>query len=109
MADDLIHVTEAESEVLAALWMGGPMSPTKLVEAVQARKHWGNATVKTLIGRLMRKKAIRSERDDGRLLYYPLITREAFLRGEVQGLVDRLFDGAPQKLGAFINRNWPPH
>jgi predicted transcriptional regulator len=97
-----IHVTEAESEVLAALWRLGPLTPARLVEAVKARRDWGEATIKTLLGRLMRKQAIRSERDDGRLLYHPLVTREMYVMAEIQTLADRLFDGNPRHLADFI-------
>ena len=99
---DPIHVTEAESEVLSALWRNGPLTPTRLIEAVKARRDWGDATIKTLLGRLMQKKAIRSQKDDGRLLYHPLITREAYVSAETRTLIDRLFDGDPKKLAAFL-------
>jgi BlaI family penicillinase repressor len=99
-----IHVTEAESEVLAALWRYGPLTPARLVETVKARRDWGEATIKTLLGRLMQRKAVRSERDDGRLLYHPLITRETYVAGEVEALIDRLFEGDPEKLAAHLTR-----
>lgn len=101
-----IHITEAESEVLAALWRLGPLTPVRLIEAVKARRDWGDATIKTLLGRLMQKKAIRSQRDDGRLLYHPLVTREQYVTAEVQALADRLFDGDPRKLQAFVGETW---
>jgi BlaI family penicillinase repressor len=97
-----ISITEAESEVLAALWRLGPLTPARLMEAVKVRRPWGDATIKTLLGRLMQKKAVRSVRDDGRLLYHPLITRDAYVAGEVQALVERLFEGDPGKLAAFL-------
>jgi predicted transcriptional regulator len=96
------HVTEAESEVLAALWRHGPLSPTRLVEAVKARRDWGDATVKTLLGRLMHKKAVRSERDDGRLLYHPLVSRDTYVAAEIQTLADRLFNGDLHRMKALI-------
>jgi predicted transcriptional regulator len=97
-----VHVTEAESEVLAALWRHGPLTPIRLVEAVKARRDWADATIKTLLGRLMQKKAVRSERDDGRLLYHPLVTREIYVAVELQSLADRLYDGDPKRLAEFI-------
>jgi BlaI family penicillinase repressor len=97
-----IHITPAESEIMGALWRAGPLSPARLIETVRDRRGWGAPTIKTLLGRLMQKKAIRSERDDGRLLYRPLIEREAYMTAEVRALVDRLFDGDPAKLAAFL-------
>ena len=97
-----IHVTEAEAEILAARWRHGPLTPLRLIETVKARRPWADATIKTLLGRLMQKKAVHSARDDGRLLYHPMISREAYVAGEVQALTERLFDGDPAKLAAYV-------
>jgi BlaI family transcriptional regulator, penicillinase repressor len=99
----VIAVTEAESVVLAALWRHGPLSFASLIEAVKADQSWGDATIKTLLGRLMRKGAVRSERADGRLSYRPLIDREAYVDQQVQALTDRLFGGSRQALMAFVS------
>ena len=88
--------------MLAALWRHGPLTPVRLIEAVKARREWGDATIKTLLGRLMQKKAVRSVREEGRLLYHPLITREAYVADEVQALADRLFEGDPRALVAHL-------
>ena len=95
--------------MLAALWRCGPLTPARLVETVKARRDWGDATIKTLLGRLMQRKAVRSERDDGRLLYHPMITREAYVAGEVDALIDRLFEGNPERLAAHLARQHGPH
>lgn len=100
-----IHVTEAESEVLAALWKHGPLTPARLIETVKARRDWGDPTIKTLLGRLMQKKAVRSVREAGRLLYHPLLTREAYVDGEIQALADRLFDGDRARLAELVGKD----
>ena len=98
-----IHVTEAEYELMAALWRCGPLSPPDLLAAVQARRDWSGSTIKTLLSRLMHRKAIVAERDRGRLRYRPLLDRQTYVDGEVQALVDRLFDGDPAKLAARLS------
>ena len=98
-----IAVTEAESAVLAALWRHGPLSFASLIEAVKADNAWGDATIKTLLGRLMRKGAVRSERDDGRQRYHAAIDRRDYMAGEVDTLVARLFDGRRAALKAFLD------
>lgn len=104
MAVPRIHVTEAESEILAALWRRGPLTPRGLIEEVGAAQPWGDATIKTLLGRLMRKNVIRSERDDGRLTYRAMIDRETYVDDEVQALANRLFEGRRADLAAFVAR-----
>lgn len=88
-----MRITEAESQVMEALWRKSPLSAEEVLADVKARQPWGDATVKTLINRLLKKKALVSERTEGRHRYRPLLTREAYLQAESQGLLDRLFDG----------------
>ncbi len=77
-----------------ALWRRGPLSAEALIAEVGSGEGWGPATVKTLINRLLKKKALRSERVDGRALYAALVERADYLQSESQGLLDRLFDGS---------------
>ena len=93
-----IAVTEAESVVLAALWRRGPLSFADLIDEVRRGSAWGDATIKTLLNRLMRKGAVRSEREDGRQRYHAMVAREDYVAGEVGVLLDRLFDGRPDAL-----------
>ena len=84
--------------MLAPLWRRGPLSARDLIDEVKDAQAWGEATVKTLLGRLMRKGAIRSEKVEGRQRYHAALSRADYLDGEVQALVDRLFGGDPGRL-----------
>ena len=87
------RISAAESHVMEALWTNGPLGADDIVGAVGAAQNWGEATVKTLINRLLKKKALASEREGGRVRYRPVVTREDYVTGESQGLLDRLFGG----------------
>jgi predicted transcriptional regulator len=87
------RISGAESQVMEALWTQGPLTAEGIVQTVGPAQAWGEATVKTLINRLLKKKAVASERSEGRVRYRPLVSREDYLTGESQGLLDRLFDG----------------
>ncbi len=97
-----LHVTEAESAVLAALWTRGPLSFASLIEDVKAGQPWADATIKTLLHRLIQKGAVRSQKEDGRQRYHAVIDRQTYVEGEVQDLLDRLFDGKPDRLVALL-------
>jgi predicted transcriptional regulator len=88
-----MSVTPAESRIMEALWTRSPLTADEVVAAVAAPQGWGEATVKTLINRLLKRKAIKSERIDGRVRYVPLLQRADYVQAESQGLLDRLFDG----------------
>ena len=61
-------MTQAESAVLAVLWRRGPLAFTSLIEEVKTANAWGDATIKTLLHRLMQKGAVRSQKEYGRRL-----------------------------------------
>lgn len=88
-----MHITAAESQVMESLWRASPLTPDELIADVRTREDWGPATVKTLINRLLKKKALRSERIDGRTRYVPLVQRADYVQAESQNLLDRLFGG----------------
>ena len=88
-----MRITTAESHVLEALWKGPPLTVDEIIAEVAEPQRWGSATVKTLINRLQKKKAVSSERIDGRIRYRALVDRADYLQAESQDLLDRLFDG----------------
>lgn len=77
---------------METLWSEGSATVDALRTAVAAQG-WGEATLRTLINRLLKRKAIRSERTEGRTRYVPLLTRDAYLRSESQGFLNRVFEG----------------
>jgi BlaI family penicillinase repressor len=95
-------VTPAESFIMDALWTRAPLTVDEIVAAVAEPQGWGEATVKTLIHRLLKRKAIKSERIDGRVRYSPVLQRAAYVQAESQGLLDRLFGGALTPLVAHF-------
>ncbi|RAK56538.1 BlaI/MecI/CopY family transcriptional regulator [Phenylobacterium deserti] len=101
---DTPRISAGESQVMEALWSSGPLSADEIVRQVAPAQGWGEATVKTLINRLLKKKALVSERSEGRTLYRPLISREAYLTEESQGLLDRLFGGRLAPMVAHFAR-----
>ncbi len=88
--------------MLGALWRRGPLSFASLVEEVKAGQPWADATIKTLLHRLMQKGAVKSVKEDGRQRYHAVIDRQTYVEGEVQDLLDRLFDGKPDRLVALL-------
>lgn len=99
------RISGAESHIMEALWSRGTMTADEIVLAVGPAQDWGDATVKTLINRLLKKKAIVSERSGGRAFYRPLVSREDFVTRESQGLLDRLFGGQIAPLVAHYARH----
>src|SRR5947208_15747612 len=89
----MMRISGAESVVMEALWRRAPLAAEEIAGEVAEPQGWTEATVKTLINRLLKKKAIAAARDGRRYLYSPLVARTAYVAAQSQGLLDRLFDG----------------
>ena len=88
-----MRISAAESVVMEALWRREPLSAEDIIAAVADAHDWSEATVKTLVNRLLTKKAIAAERDGRRYLYKPVLQRADYVNAESRSLIDRLFDG----------------
>ena len=101
-----MQVSEAESVVMQALWDApGPLAAEDVVAALAARQEWQGATIKTLLNRLLKKGAIKASKDGRRYLYTPVLQRQAWMLGESQGLLERLFDGRVAPLVAHFSEH----
>lgn len=97
-----MQISEAERVVMEALWSRHPLSAGEVVEAL-ASSGWQEATIKTLLNRLLKKRAIRAKKDGRRFLYSPVVRRDAWLLRESEGLLARLFDGRVAPLVAHFS------
>ena len=97
-------ISAAESQVMEALWRQSPLTAEEIVAEVAEPQGWSEATVKSLINRLLTKGAIEAEKDGRRYLYSPRVERLAYLSQESRGLIDRLFDGRVAPLVSHFSK-----
>jgi BlaI family penicillinase repressor len=98
-----VAITEAESAVMKVLWQTSPIATEDLIAALEQPERWHTSTVKTLLTRLLKKGAIRAQREGRRYLYSPVMKREQWLTDESTGLLDRLFGGRVAPLVAHFS------
>lgn len=100
-----MQISEAESIVMEVLWAHSPQGADEVVAALAGRQEWQEATIKTLLNRLLNKGAITAQREGRRYLYAPAIRREDWVSHESEGLLDRLFGGRVAPLVAHFSAN----
>jgi BlaI family penicillinase repressor len=100
-----MHITAAESIVMDVLWRESPRTAEAIVADVADAQGWTEATVKTLINRLLKKKAIAADRDGRRYLYRPLLSRGKYVSAESRTLLDRFFDGRVSSMVSFFSES----
>lgn len=100
-----ISISEAESTVMEQLWRRHPLTAEEVVAALAGSQDWQEATVKTLLNRLLKKGAVRAEKDGRRYLYIPVLKREQWVNAESKSFVDRMFGGRIAPLVAHFGKH----
>lgn len=100
-----MQISEAESVVMEVLWRRSPQTSEEVVAALGQRQEWQEATIKTLLNRLLNKGAIEAQKDGRRYLYSPALRREDWVMGESESLLARLFDGRVAPLVAHFSQH----
>ena len=98
-------ISEAESAVLAVLWEKGAATAEDVLAALAEPRDWQESTVKTLLGRLLKKGAVHARKDGRRFIYSPALAREEWLSRESESLLNRLFGGRVAPLVAHFSRH----
>jgi BlaI family transcriptional regulator, penicillinase repressor len=98
-------ISEAESAVLAVLWQNGTATAEDVITALAEPRNWQESTIKTLLGRLLKKGAVRARKDGRRFIYSPTLAREEWLSRESESLLNRLYGGRVAPLVAHFSRH----
>ncbi|MFB9768961.1 CopY/TcrY family copper transport repressor [Lactiplantibacillus modestisalitolerans] len=75
-AQTAIEISDAEWEVMRVAWTLGQVTSSQVAEIMADKMGWKTATVKTLLGRLIKKGALRSEKHGRAFTYYPTVEEQ---------------------------------
>ena len=100
----MVQISAAEAVVMEILWRNHPFAADEVVAAL-ADRDWAEATVKTLLNRLLNKGAIGAGKDGRRYLYSLQVAREDWVLEESNSLLERLFDGRVAPLVAHFSQH----
>src|SRR5690606_39463626 len=98
-----MSISDSEAVVMEILWAEQPLAAEDVVARLSAHSDWAEPTIKTLLNRLLKKNAVRAERDGRRYLYSPVLTREAWVASQSESVLDRLFGGRVAPLVAHFS------
>ena len=99
----LPKISESEWLVMRILWSNGPLTANEVVEELTGKTKWKPKTVKTLIDRLIRKGAVKFEKEGRRYRYYPTIGEAECIATERRSFVRRVYGGTMKPmLAAFL-------
>ncbi len=103
MTKKLPRISESEWRVMQVLWERGPQTANDVVQRLDGQEKWKPRTVKTLIGRLVQKGAVRFEEEGNRYRYSAAVREDECIRSETRSFVRRVYQGAMKPaLAAFL-------
>ena len=101
--DHLPRISDAEWQVMQVLWERAPRSASDVVQALHGTVPWSPRTVKTLLNRLVKKKAIGFEQDGRSYNYFPIAKEAECVRAERRSFLRRVYrDSLTPMLAHFI-------
>ena len=97
-----MRLTDAEWHIMNALWRDYPATAREIAERLPPGIDWAYTTIKTLISRLVEKKAITERKRANTSVYQPILSQEKARRGALRALVNHAFGGALGPLMLFL-------
>src|SRR4030043_2330677 len=82
-------ISEGEWEVMKVLWERSPLTANEIVETLSKRTRWQRETIRTLINRLVQKKAVGFEKKGRQYHYPPFVAAAECVRAETKSLLRR--------------------
>ncbi|WP_202106261.1 CopY/TcrY family copper transport repressor [Streptococcus suis] len=80
-------ISAAEWQVMRVLWAQPGATSQEIIQVLQEGFDWQATTIKTLLGRLRKKNYLRMAKETSKYHYYPLISEEDHLQGQVELLL----------------------
>jgi len=78
---------------MVVAWKKSPIMAAEIVDTLTRQKSWSSRTIRTLLDRLVKKKALKNEPKSSPHLYKPLISMKEATRQESQSFLQRVFGG----------------
>jgi BlaI family transcriptional regulator, penicillinase repressor len=92
-------ISDAEWTVMRVVWSLQEATSAQITETLEGMTEWSPRTVRTLLGRLVKKGALGYQELGREYLYHPLIDEKNTELEASRSFLDRVFDG---KLAPFL-------
>jgi len=97
-----MKLTEAEWQIMNALWHKHPATARQIMDRLPAGVQWAYTTIKTMLTRLVEKKAVSEIKQGNTSIYDPLVSQQKARLSAFRSLLDQAFDGAIGPLVHFL-------
>ena len=99
-----MKISESELKILESLWTQSPLTVGQIIQRIQKHTDWHENTIKTLLTRLMKKKAVCRYKDGKRFFYSAKVERDIIVSQETENFLSKFFGGNMAPFVAHFNK-----
>ena len=91
---EIPDISDTEWQVMKILWEESPLTAGQVIERLAGKVNWKPKTVKTLLGRLVKKLALGFTEDNRLYRYYPLVNEAECVKAESKSFLEKVYNGS---------------
>lgn len=85
-----IRITDAEWEVMRVIWAHGTITSKEIIQVLEKKMNWKEATIKTLLGRLVEKEMLNTVQDGRRFIYSAAVEEKESIQAYTDDVLARV-------------------
>lgn len=93
------YITYAEWEVMRVVWANERVTSKKVISVLQEKMDWTQSTIKTILGRLVEKGVLNTEKEGRKFIYTANIEETEAVRNYAEDIFNRICN---KKVGNVI-------
>ena len=93
------HITDTEWEVMRVVWANGRVTSKEVISILKENMDWKQATIKTILGRLVEKGVLNTEQEGRKFIYTANIVEKEAVRDYAEDIFNRI---CKKKVGNVI-------
>ena len=93
------YITDAEWEVMRVVWSNDRVTSKKVISILQEKMDWTQSTIKTILGRLVEKGVLNTEKEGRKFIYTANIEEKEAVRDYAEDIFNRICN---KKVGNVI-------
>lgn len=94
-----IKISDSEWEIMRVIWTLGQSTAQEITQILAESMEWKAATVKTLLGRLVKKEAVWTEQEGKKFIYHPAVSETDTVQSAAENLFSHI---CAKKIGETI-------
>ena len=95
------HITDAEWEVMRVIWANSEVTSKFMAEVLCEKMNWKQATIKTLLNRLLEKNILKKREIGNKYIYSTDFTEKEVANSYILGTFDKI---CKTKVGEMIGK-----